>query len=100
VTSNFKARRARIDEDLWRKLNQEYPKMPPTDRTEIHHLISSTYANLVGRSALSSCELTVHAYVRDQYTPFLKIYGKQNAEAISKVHMRVEKILAYWRGED
>jgi hypothetical protein len=102
VKSDFEAIRARIGEDLWHKLNQNYPKMPPTDRTELHRLISSRYPNLTGKSALHPSEITIYAYVRDRYTPFksLNIYEKQNAEAISEVHRRVEKILASWRGED
>lgn len=76
--------------------------MPPADNNEVRRLVSSRYSNAAGKSALHGLRITIYAYIRDRYTPFksLNIYKTQNSKAISKVHQRVEKTLASWRGED
>lgn len=98
VRSDFAAKRARIDAELWRTLDKKYPQMPPADKSEFHDLFSSQYRSLTGKSALNDMEIRVLAYVRDRYTPF-KCLDLQDTKAISLVLERVAKILASWRGE-
>ena len=101
--SDFKAKRARIHEDLWLVLDKKYPQIPPTDRNELHRLISSQRPRLTGKSALDHSKITIYAYVRDRYTSFKSLapYGEnQDAEEITRAHQRVQEILVSWRGED
>lgn len=103
VESDFQAKRARVDENLWRALDKKYPQIPPADKNELHQLISSRYPSLTGKSVLNDDGITIYAYVRDRYTPFKSLvpYGEnRDAEAIARAHQRVQEILAFWRGED
>ncbi|OCL14016.1 hypothetical protein AOQ84DRAFT_371659 [Glonium stellatum] len=101
--SDYKAKRVRIEETLWRALDKEYPKIPLADKNELHRLISSKCPGLVGKSALHPSGIITYAYVRDRYTPFksLTFYGeRKDDEAIDRAHRRAQQILASWRGED
>lgn len=103
VRSAFEARRARIDEDLWRALETSYPEMPPFDKSELHDLVFSRYPSLTGKSAVNHMEIEVRDYVRDRYTSFNSLdfrSEKRDNKAISLVHETVEKVLASWRGKN
>ncbi|ETN45252.1 uncharacterized protein HMPREF1541_10129 [Cyphellophora europaea CBS 101466] len=103
VESDFKAKRAKIDESLWRTLDKSYPQIPSADKNELHRLISSRYPSLTGKSALDHSGIIIYAYVRDRYTPFksLGLYGEsRDSEAITEAHQRAQEIIASWRGED
>lgn len=97
VKSEFEEKRARIDENLWRALDKNYPHISLADKNELHRLNSQPQrlrSNLDG--------ITIYAYVRDRYTPFKSLdpFGSRDTEAIARVHRRVQEILASWRGED
>lgn len=89
-------------EDLWHRLDQDYPKLPPTDKKAVHRHILLKSSETVGSSALEGLSYTIHAYLRDRYTHFKSwnVRSTQNREAIAKVNQRVEKILASWSGEE
>ena len=100
--SDFKAKRAKIEENLWRDLDKSYPLIPFADKNKLHRLISSQYPNLTGKSALDHSGITIYAYVRDRYTPFKSLapYDEnRDTEAIARAHQRVQEIIASWRGE-
>lgn len=100
--SDFEAKRARIGRRLWRVLDEKYPQMPLADKNEVHRLILSECPSVIGKSVLVKVGIRVYAYVWDQYTPFksLTLYDKnRDTEPIKKAHLRVEDILASWRGE-
>jgi hypothetical protein len=101
--SDYKAKRARVEETLWRALDKEYPKIPLADKNELHCLISSKSPSLVGKSALYPRGTITYTYICDWYTPFksLTFYGeRKDDEAIDRAHRRAQEILASWRGED
>jgi hypothetical protein len=98
--SDFKAKRARSEEILWRALDKNYPQMPPADKNELYHLISSRCPSLIGKSVLNHSGPIIYAYVRDQYTPFKSLAPYGDTEAIDQAHKRVQEILASWRGEE
>ncbi|KAF7502083.1 hypothetical protein GJ744_007327 [Endocarpon pusillum] len=98
VTSVFKAKRAKIDKDLRRALDEQYPRMPPAVKSELHTLISYQSDGLTGKSALKYMGIHIHNYVRDRHPPFTSLNlrnGKQHNKGIS-----IGEVLASWRGED
>ncbi|KAF2257416.1 hypothetical protein BU26DRAFT_43522 [Trematosphaeria pertusa] len=97
--SKFKVKRARLDRELSRDLNKQYPKAPPADKDELHRLISSDCPGVTGKSALDRKEIIIYAYVRDRYTLF-KSLNHEDTEAIARAHQKVREILTSWRGED
>jgi hypothetical protein len=40
IEFDFKTKRAKINENLWRILNKKYSQIPPADKNEFHRLIS------------------------------------------------------------
>ncbi|MCJ1479487.1 hypothetical protein MMC13_008173 [Lambiella insularis] len=103
VDSDFKAKRARINQKLSRALDKKYPQIPPADKDKLHCFISSQCPNVTGNAAPNLSEINIYAYVRDRYTPFkpLNLYEiNRDTKAIDRVHQRVREILASWRGED
>ena len=103
VDSDFKAKRARIDQKLSRALDKKYPQIPPADKDKLHHFISSQCPNVTGNAAANLSETHIYAYIRDRYTLFksLDLYEiNRDTKAIDRAHQRVQEILASWRGED
>ena len=99
VNSDFETKRARIDAGLRQRLDEDYPHMPSADKSELHNLVISHCPDVTGKSALQHMEIKIYAYVRDRYAPFMRL-DFRDSKKISLVHKRVEKLLAYWRGED
>lgn len=102
MESDFRTIRKRNEKDLWHRLDKIYPKMPPTDRKAVHRLLSIEFSGTIGSSTLNFLPITIRDYVQDRYTQFksLNIHNRQNREAIAKVNQKVEKTLAFWRGEE
>lgn len=96
--SDFKAKRAKIEEILWRDLDKSYPLIPFADKNKLHRLISLQYPKLTGKSALDHSGITIYAYVRDRYTPFKSLTShdeNRDTEAITRAHQRVQEIIAF-----
>lgn len=87
--SNYDQRMAKADEEWLRKLDKDFPNIPPADRAEIHRR---------RRSFSDQTSLVVCRYVLHQYTAFDLLIGCSNIdpEEISKVHEEARKIMSTW----
>lgn len=91
VKSDFETIKIRHGEDLWQRLHKEYPKMPHVDKTKVHHICSSAHSKLVGKFLPYCLSSTVWGHIRDGNNSFKSL----NTEA----RRRVERTIAFWRGE-
>ena len=98
MESDYEIFRKRGSESLWRRLDQEYPKMPPADKNEVHRIISSQYSDPAGKSALEILEKTVYWQCRDSYRS-LEENGSLKKVEIFEVFERVRDIMTSWRGD-
>lgn len=102
VKSEFEVKRAKINEELCRHLDKEYPQIPSAHKNEIHRLASSHEPNLTGKSALRDSENVIRAYIRDRYTRLMSLLfddKSPNTEAIARTDQKIQDIMASWRGE-
>ena len=101
VESDFETRRAKTEEILRRHIDRHYPRIPSADKKELYRLISSQNLNYIGKSTHDHCNTLIYRYVRNQYTRFksLRRYaGTWDAEAMARIHQKVEEIMASYRG--
>ena len=94
--------RKKGDESLWRRLDEEFPKMPHADKIKVHRILSSRYPVSAERISLEIFERTVYNYCRDSYTPFESLRKKAslNEVEIREVHERFRDTIASWRGQE
>ncbi|RMZ71135.1 hypothetical protein GMOD_00005646 [Pyrenophora seminiperda CCB06] len=110
VQSEFQAKRVKLEEDLLRALEKEYPNIPPVDKDKLHLSILEEYPHVTGISTLSpKVPSLARDYVRRQCTTpgkhSLILYNigrslgnTSISEPLQKINQKINEVLTDWRG--
>ncbi|KAI0203830.1 hypothetical protein F4808DRAFT_416008 [Astrocystis sublimbata] len=100
VKSDYKEKEAAAMEKWMKKLDKEYPKIPPTHKVKIRRLCYSLDSDSTSKSKWAKTLEDIRRYVLSKYTAFDSLIKQEDsAQAISQAREKADKILSTWRGD-
>ncbi|KAI1290669.1 hypothetical protein F5Y03DRAFT_377916 [Xylaria venustula] len=98
VESDFDRKKAAAEEKWLQNLDEQYPNMPPIDRTEITMRCYSPRLDRTSKPRWAKDLLIIQRYVLSKYTAFNSVNSrKDDAQVLrSKARGEADKILSTW----